>query len=242
MYGLQDWGLYSEILRRLLIAAACGIAIGWERDLHGRSAGLRTHMLVALGSAMFTQLSLITAICPLPFVGSENVHGDVCRIAAQIVSGIGFLGAGTIVKEGFTIKGLTTAACLWFSAAVGMACGVNQIMIALTMTAGELILVFIGKWYEKKMNRIFPFHLKLEADYSEDMHDVFKFIKGDHKYAHFTVATLNITANQEANLVTGDFYVEGRFHESNAEHAFKLIKDIKENYPKIKTISFKRNG
>ena len=92
MYGLQDWGLYSEILRRLLIAAACGIAIGWERDLHGRSAGLRTHMLVALGSAMFTQLSLITAICPLPFVGSENVHGDVCRIAAQIVSGIGFLG------------------------------------------------------------------------------------------------------------------------------------------------------
>ena len=121
MYGLQDWGLYSEILRRLLIAAACGIAIGWERDLHGRSAGLRTHMLVALGSAMFTQLSLITAICPLPFVGSENVHGDVCRIAAQIVSGIGFLGAGTIVKEGFTIKGLTTAACLWFSAAVGMA-------------------------------------------------------------------------------------------------------------------------
>ena len=90
------------------------------------------------------------------------------------MSGIGFLGAGTIVKEGFTIKGLTTAACLWFSAAVGMACGVNQIMIALTMTAGELILVFIGKWYEKKMNRIFPFHLKLEADYSEDMHDVFK--------------------------------------------------------------------
>ena len=242
MYELQDWGLYFEILKRLLFAAICGVMIGWERDLHGRSAGLRTHMLVALGAALFTQLSLITAICPLPFAGHERLHGDVCRIAAQIVSGIGFLGAGTIVKEGFTIKGLTTAACLWFSAAVGMACGVNQIMIALTMTGGELILVFIGKWYEKKMNRIFPFHLKLEGESSEDMHAIYKFIKGQHEYARFTVATLNITVNHETKLVSADFYVEGRFHESNAEHAFKLIKDINENYPKIKSISFKRNG
>ena len=242
MYGLQDWGLYFEILKRLLFAAICGVMIGWERDLHGRSAGLRTHMLVALGAALFTQLSLITAACPLPFAGHERLHGDVCRIAAQIVSGIGFLGAGTIVKEGFTIKGLTTAACLWFSAAVGMACGVDQIMIALTMTGGELILVFIGKWYEKKMNRIFPVHLKVEGESSEDMHDIFKFIKGEHDYARFSIATMNITVNYETNLVIGDFYVEGRFHESNAEHAFKLIKDINEKYPKIKSISFKRNG
>ena len=242
MYELQDWGLYFEILKRLLFAAACGIAVGWERDLHGRSAGLRTHMLVAIGAALFTQLSLITAVCPLPFIGHEKVDGDVCRIAAQIVSGIGFLGSGTIVKEGFTIKGFTTAACRWFSAAVGMACGVNQIMIALTMTGGELILVFIGKWYEKKMNRIFPFHLKLEGESSEDMHAIYKFIKGQHEYARFTVATLNITVNHETKLVSADFYVEGRFHESNAEHAFKLIKDINENYPKIKSISFKRNG
>ena len=242
MYELQDWGLYFEILKRLLFAAACGIAVGWERDLHGRSAGLRTHMLVALGSAMFTFLSLLIPSCALPFPGAENLRGDVGRIAAQIVSGIGFLGAGTIVKEGFTIKGLTTAACLWFSAAVGMACGANQIMIALTMTGGELILVFIGKWYEKKMNRIFPFHLKLEGESSEDMHAIYKFIKGQHEYARFTVATLNITVNHETKLVSADFYVEGRFHESNAEHAFKLIKDINENYPKIKSISFKRNG
>jgi hypothetical protein len=123
-----------------------------------------------------------------------------------------------------------------------MACGVDQIMIALTMTGGELILVFIGKWYEKKMNRIFPFHLKVEGESSEDMHDIFKFIKGEHDYARFSIATMNITVNYETNLVIGDFYVEGRFHESNAEHAFKLIKDINEKYPKIKSISFKRNG
>ena len=189
MYELQDWGMYFELLKRLLFAAMCGIMVGWERDLHGRSAGLRTHMLVALGSAMFTQLSLLIPACALPFPGAENLRGDVGRIAAQIVSGIGFLGAGTIVKEGFTIKGLTTAACLWFSAAVGMACGANQIMIALTMTGGELILVFIGKWYEKKMNRIFPFQLNIIGDSSEDMHEIYKYIKGDHQYAHFSVAT-----------------------------------------------------
>ena len=242
MYELQDWELYFEILKRLICAAACGIAVGWERDLHGRSAGLRTHMLVAIGSAMFTQLSLITAVCPLPFVGSDKVDGDVCRIAAQIVSGIGFLGAGTIVKEGFTIKGLTTAACLWFSAAVGMACGVNQIMVAMTMTVGELVLVFIGKWYEKKMNRIFPFHLQVVGQNNEDMHQVFKFIKGGHDYARFSVMTQKINWDYGSKVVTGDFYVEGRFHESNAEHAFKLIKDINEKFPNIISIAFKRNG
>lgn len=242
LYDLQDWNLYLEMLRRLFFAAICGIAVGWERDLHGRSAGLRTHMLVALGAAMFTQLSLITAACPLPFIGHETLHGDVCRIAAQIVSGIGFLGAGTIVKEGFTIKGLTTAACLWFSAAVGMACGVNQIMIALIMTACELGLVFLGKWEEKRMHRIIPFHLTVEGESSEDMHDVYEFIKGKHDYASFSVATMNVTVNHDSNLVTGDFYVEGRFHEEDIESAFKLTKSINEKFPNIKSVSFKRNG
>ncbi|MCR4572206.1 MAG: MgtC/SapB family protein [Lentisphaeria bacterium] len=242
MYGTQDWDLYFELLKRLLFAALCGIMIGWERDLHGRSAGLRTHMLVALGSAIFTLLSLLMPASALPSPGSENVRGDVGRIAAQIVSGIGFLGAGTIVKEGFTIKGLTTAACLWFSAAIGMACGANQIMIAFTMTIGELILVFIGKWYEKKMNRIFPFHLQVVGQNNEDMHQVFKFIKGEHDYARFSVMTQKINMDHGSKIVTGDFYVEGRFHESNAEHAFRLIKDINEKFPNIISISFKRNG
>ena len=62
----QNWPLFFEMIKRLFFAAICGIAVGWERDLHGRSAGLRTHMLVALGAALFTQLSLITAACPLP--------------------------------------------------------------------------------------------------------------------------------------------------------------------------------
>ena len=156
MYGLQDWGLYSEILRRLLIAAACGIAIGWERDLHGRSAGLRTHMLVALGSAMFTQLSLITAICPLPFVGSENVHGDVCRIAAQIVSGIGFLGAGTILQTGTGIKGLTTATTIWIVMAIGIACGSGNFVIAALGTALAFVALVMMRKIEETIAKRNP--------------------------------------------------------------------------------------
>ncbi|MBR5837664.1 MAG: MgtC/SapB family protein [Victivallales bacterium] len=242
MYELQDTGLYLEILKRILFAAICGIAVGWERDLHGRSAGLRTHMLVAIGAALFTQLSLITAACPLPFVGHENMRGDVCRIAAQIVSGIGFLGAGTIVKEGFTIKGLTTAACLWFSAAVGMACGVNQIPIALTITASELILVFIGKRIEKNMKRVFPFHLQVVGHSSDDMRYVYEFIKSEHEYAHFSVATLNIVVNHDTNDVTGDFYVEARSPETDIESCFTLIKEIKEKFMMITSVSFRRDG
>ena len=238
----QDWSLFFEMIKRLLFAAICGIAVGWERDLHGRSAGLRTHMLVAIGSALFTLLSLIIPSSQFPFVCQEKLHGDVGRIAAQIVSGIGFLGAGTIVKEGFTIKGLTTAACLWFSAAVGMACGLNQIPIAVIITACELGLVFLGKWEEKRMHRIIPFHLTVEGESSEDMHNVYEFIKKKHDYASFSVATMNVTVNHDSKLVTGDFYVEGRFHEEDIESAFKLTKSINENFRSIKSVSFKRNG
>ena len=242
MYELQDTGLYLEILKRLLFAAICGIAVGWERDLHGRSAGLRTHMLVAIGSALFTLLSLIIPTCPLPFAGHENLRGDAGRIAAQIVSGIGFLGAGTIVKEGFTIKGLTTSACLWFSAAVGMACGLNQIPIAVTITAGDLILVFIGKRIEKNMRRVFPFHLKVEGSSSDDMRYVYEFIKSEHEYAQFSVATLNIVVNHDTNVVTGDFYVEARSPETDIESCFKLINEIKEKFMTISSVSFRRDG
>jgi len=242
MYELEDWGLYLEILKRLICAAICGIAVGWERDLHGRSAGLRTHMLVAIGSALFTLLSLIIPTCPLPFAGHERLHGDAGRIAAQIVSGIGFLGAGTIVKEGFTIKGLTTSACLWFSAAVGMACGLDQIPIAMTITAGELILVFIGKRIEKNMRRVFPFHLKVEGNSSDDMRYVYEFIKAEHEYAQFSVATLNIVVNHDTKVVTGDFYVEARSPETDIESCFKLINEIKEKFMTISSVSFRRDG
>ena len=123
-----------------------------------------------------------------------------------------------------------------------MACGVNQIPIALLMTGCELGLVFLGKWEEKKMHRIIPFHLTVEGESSQDMHKVYDFIKEKHDYASFSVATMNVSVKHDSKLITGDFYVEGRFPEADIESAFKLIKGIKDRFPNIKTVSFKRNG
>jgi hypothetical protein len=101
---------------RLLVAAVFGAMIGLAREIHGHQAGVRTHMLVSLGSAIFTVLSIYGFHA---VAGSGSV--DPSRISAQIVTGIGFLGAGAIIKFGTNIRGLTTAASLWVVAAVGLA-------------------------------------------------------------------------------------------------------------------------
>ena len=112
---------------RILVAAALGAAVGAEREIHGHPAGIRTHMLVALGSALFTVLSIHG------FVNDGRATGsiDPTRIAAQIVSGIGFLGAGAILKDGVVIRGLTTAASLWATSAVGMAAGAGEYVVGI---------------------------------------------------------------------------------------------------------------
>ena len=115
---------------RLLVAAVLGALVGLEREIHEHPAGMRTHLLVSLGSAGFTVLSI--AAFPAP-------GADPARIAAQIVSGVGFLGAGAILKEGATIRGLTTAASLWAVAAVGMAAGAGAWVVAVTVTAISII-------------------------------------------------------------------------------------------------------
>jgi putative Mg2+ transporter-C (MgtC) family protein len=129
-----DFSEQLDLSVRLLVAALLGLAIGFEREIHGHPAGLRTHMLVALGSALFTVLSI------RGFLGEAGVAPvDPTRIAAQIVSGIGFLGAGAILKDGIVIRGLTTAASLWATSAVGMAAGAGE--YAIGVVAATVILV-----------------------------------------------------------------------------------------------------
>jgi putative Mg2+ transporter-C (MgtC) family protein len=129
-----DIPLQLELSLRLLVAAGLGLAIGFEREIHGHPAGLRTHMLVALGSALFTVLSAYGF-----GQGPGDATVDPTRIAAQVVSGIGFLGAGAILKDGVVVRGLTTAASLWATAAVGMAAGAGEQVIAVVSTGVILI-------------------------------------------------------------------------------------------------------
>ena len=117
---------YGEVAVRLLVTAAlCGV-IGFERETRDQSAGFRTHILLGLGAALFT---LVSAYGFTEFTeaalqsGGRGMQFDPTRIAAQIVTGIGFLGAGAIIRQGTDIRGLTTAASLWAAAAIGMAVG-----------------------------------------------------------------------------------------------------------------------
>jgi putative Mg2+ transporter-C (MgtC) family protein len=150
----DDLALQLNIALRLVIAAAFGAVVGVEREVHGHSAGFRTHTLVSVGSAMFTVLSIYG------FPAAPGQPVDPTRIAAQIVTGIGFLGAGAILKSGPTVHGLTTAASLWSVAAIGMAAGAGAWVVA---GVGTLIVVFvlwplnaISKWIERHPRRPVP--------------------------------------------------------------------------------------
>jgi putative Mg2+ transporter-C (MgtC) family protein len=132
---------WDESLLRLALAALLGGLIGVERELREREAGLRTHLLVSVGSALFT---IVGAYGFHAFLdsGASVVRADPTRIAAQIVTGIGFLGAGAIIRQGLSVRGLTTAATLWVVAAVGLASGAGYYSGAVITTA----LVLLALW------------------------------------------------------------------------------------------------
>ena len=125
---------------RLIVAMILGGIVGLEREYRAKDAGFRTHFLVAIGSALFTLISMY---------GFADGVKDTSRVAAQVVSGIGFLGAGIIVFQRNVIRGLTTAAGLWVTAAIGMACGVGQFYMAVLVT----LLILIGL---EVLNRFIP--------------------------------------------------------------------------------------
>ena len=140
--------MYAELVEiaRLSIAALLGGIVGLERQQRHKSAGLRTHILVSLGSC------LVMLISYKLYAGVQGLtNADPARLAAQVVSGIGFLGAGTIMKEGLTIKGLTTAASLWVVAGVGLAVGAGYYVGAVTTT----VLSVLALTYLPRFERLY---------------------------------------------------------------------------------------
>jgi putative Mg2+ transporter-C (MgtC) family protein len=153
----------ARLIFRLIVAAILGALIGFERDIHGRAAGLRTCLLVSMGAAVFMILSEFVSS-----LGNRTSMSDPGRIAAQIVTGIGFLGAGTIIKEGLTIRGLTTAASLWVVAGVGMASGAGWYMLAITVTLIALFslvgLQYLERFYQKDSYRVLTISTTNDTD------------------------------------------------------------------------------
>lgn len=146
---------YIDIFIRILSALLLGFAIGLEREMTNKYAGLRTNILVCLGACIFT----IISIYGFPtFAQGDNVIisqatgvRDTARIAAQVVTGIGFIGAGTVFRHGATIFGLTTAATLWIAASIGMACGAGLYPVAILGTIFSIITLVSVRVFEKSV-------------------------------------------------------------------------------------------
>jgi putative Mg2+ transporter-C (MgtC) family protein len=133
--------LFGKMIARLLLAAILGGIIGLERELKRRPAGLRTNMFICFGSAMFTVLSIE--------LGKPN---DTTRIAAQIIAGIGFIGAGSILRDKGGVTGLTTAATIFVVASIGMACGGGLYMLAVFATVLIFLALRVLGWTERRFN------------------------------------------------------------------------------------------
>lgn len=150
MEGLTDWfagvpvELELPILGRLFLALVLGAAVGLERELSGKPAGLRTIVLICVGSALLTEMSIVVG----GMVVSDLVRPDPGRIAAQIVSGIGFIGAGTILVYRGSVVGLTTAATLWVAAAIGIAVGARAYLVAVGATVLVILTLVVLRWLE----------------------------------------------------------------------------------------------
>jgi putative Mg2+ transporter-C (MgtC) family protein len=134
----------TELIQRLLLAALCGAVLGFEREVKQKSAGLRTNMLIAIGAALYTLMSYELA---------DGFGADPTRVAAQIVTGIGFLGAGAILRTHAGIHGLTTAATIWVNAAVGVAAGGGEYRLAIIATIVTLVILLLLNPVERIIER-----------------------------------------------------------------------------------------
>ncbi len=137
-----------NIIERVLSAVLLGFAVGLEREMTNKYAGLRTNILVCVGACIFTIIS-IYGFPEVSVTGDELGTRDTARVAAQVVTGIGFIGGGTVLRHGANVFGLTTAATLWVSASIGMACGTGMYGLALISTIFTIIVLVSVRIFEK---------------------------------------------------------------------------------------------
>ena len=185
----------QTIFWRLLLSFIVGAIIGLEREAHRQPAGLRTHILICMGATLIMLLSIFV---PQTFQNFQN--GDPGRIAAQVVSGIGFLGAGAIMKYGVNVKGLTTAASIWVVAALGLTIGAGMYFGALIGTAILLVALIALDIIEKKL---FPGkyikRLHIHTKNTDLSPNYFKQILKKHKVA---IRTIDVEQNYEEKKIS----------------------------------------
>jgi putative Mg2+ transporter-C (MgtC) family protein len=142
LFHLPDGAQMVRVIARMAVAALLGALLGWERESAGKAAGLRTHMLVALGAALFVLF---------PAEAGMDI-ADLSRVIQGVATGIGFIGAGTILKPAETkqIEGLTTAASIWLTGAIGMAVGAGQLWLAVVCAVSAWIILYVLARFEPR--------------------------------------------------------------------------------------------
>ena len=176
------------IIGRVAGALVIGALIGFERTFHGRPAGFRTHSLVCIASAILMIVTVYQSQW-MTFVEHDAIRTDPTRMAQGIMTGIGFLGAGVIFKEGLTVRGLTTAASIWITAAIGILVGIGFWFAAIVGAAAALTVLALFRYIEGRLPSEFYAHhmLRFARDHVIDEEDVRKLI-----YRHgFTIANLS---------------------------------------------------
>lgn len=212
----MDMLAWDEILIRLITASILGAFIGLERERKTWSAGMRTHMLVCVGSCL---IMIVSAFGFQDILGKENITLDPSRIAAQAVSGIGFIGAGTILfqKQG-TVKGLTTAAGLWTVAGIGLATGGGLYITAIMTTGIVLIILWILQPIEKKYIRHFVRQtLRITTDIDSKEVDILNILNENE----FNIEGLNLIKSDETHIL------EINFEGANPEKMALLIDQLR---------------
>ncbi|MBQ8476783.1 MgtC/SapB family protein [bacterium] len=180
MFNIADIQVDLIIIFRILLAILLAFIPGMERELTGKFAGLRTHILVCVGACVFTILSLYGFQFSIHAQG-VMVQDDPARIAAQVITGIGFIGAGTVMRHGSNVSGITTAATLWVCAAIGMSCGCGQYVTAIVASFATLMVLISIRALEKnflakrKISRTI-YEISLSASMSEcdDIETIFE--------------------------------------------------------------------
>jgi len=237
---MNDLLIFPQFLRdnflcRLFLASLLGAIIGLERDIHGRAAGLRTNLLVSLGAATFMVISEYIAVTFSTALGNSILRADPGRIAAQIITGIGFLGAGAIVKSGFAIRGLTTAACLWISAGVGMCTGAGYYELAMATTFISIFaLITLHRW-EKYYARDSYRYLEILTTGDADASVLQKIIERKH----LKIIFMDSDQDFENNTLHLRLYIRLHHKDLTDNAARTIIADLREFPFPIKKIRWR---
>ncbi len=218
---------YKTIILKLLLSAFLGGIIGVERDIRGRAAGLRTHILVTVGATLFMLISTEIYNHYTMFSSDSVLRIDPARIAAQIITGIGFIGAGAIIRSGIDIRGLTTAGCIWLCAGIGMAVGISYYIPAVAATLIALFsLVFLNKlerFYFKDA------YVKLEL-VLKDSDNILEKVKEFFKSAKYDLRVFKFERDYEKKILKIIVLIKLKYRSKKNYFSKKIISNIEKNF------------